>query len=90
MDKYKENLQSDITSIKDFEKVVLADKERGYDVGTSLDTLEFQCSSLTFDFKFFYSDIKITRASDREARGLSVGNLIMNLEGQKQKLMLEF
>ena len=35
-------------------------------------------------------DIKITRASEREARGFSVGNLIMNLEGQKQKLMLEF
>ena len=39
MDKYIGNLESDVTSIKDFEKDVLADKEKGYDVGTSLDTL---------------------------------------------------
>ena len=35
-------------------------------------------------------DVKINRAKEREARGFSVGNLIMNLEGQKQKLTLEF
>ncbi len=35
-------------------------------------------------------DTKITRAQEREARGFSVGNLIMNLESQKQKLVLEF
>ena len=35
-------------------------------------------------------DNKISRAKEREARGFSVGNLIMNLEGQKQKLTLEF
>lgn len=35
-------------------------------------------------------DDKLTRAREREARGFSVGNLIMNLEGQKQKLTLEF
>ena len=28
--------------------------------------------------------------NDKEARGFSVGNLIMNLESQKQKLTLEF
>ena len=35
-------------------------------------------------------DVKINRAKERETRGFSVGNLIMNLEGQKQKLALEF
>ena len=46
MDKYIGNLESDITAVKDFEKDVISDRERGYDVGTSLDTLEFQSSSL--------------------------------------------
>ena len=198
MDKYIENLQSDITSVKDFEKDVLADQARGYDVGTSLDTLAFQGESLEIDLNFFthmktvyikklYGDLykycdgiienalsiedipenmtrekvkerkfrnmnpypppmidnpkhkdadgnpvegepekipdpyvkydmneifalincttanlrelaedissfdrKIQVAQAREARGFSVGNLIMNLEGQKQKLTLEF
>ena len=49
MDKYISNLQSDIMSIKDFEKEMIADKERGYDVGTSLDTLGFQKDSLQID-----------------------------------------
>ena len=35
-------------------------------------------------------DTKIARAKEREARGFDVGNLIMNLESQKQKLTLEF
>ena len=35
-------------------------------------------------------EVKINRAKERETRGFSVGNLIMNLEGQKQKLTLEF
>ena len=35
-------------------------------------------------------DDKINRATERESRGFSVGNLIMNLESQKQKLTLEF
>ena len=30
------------------------------------------------------------RCKEKEARGFSVGNLIMNLESQKQKLTLEF
>ena len=198
MDKFIGNLESDVTSIKDFEKDVLSDKEKGYDVGTSLDTLGFQKDSLQIDLDFFvhmkdvyikklYGDLykycdniiesalaieeipatsnkekvkeqkfrnmnpyppnmvdnpkatdaegnpvegqpaqiedpfakydmneifalincttsnlrelaedigsfdgKITRAKEREGRGFSVGNLIMNLEGQKQKLMLEF
>lgn len=198
MDKFIGNLESDVASIKDFEKDVIADKERGYDVGTSLDTLGFQKDSLQIDLDFFVHmkgvyikklygdlynycdniiesalaieeipptsskeavkarkfrnmtpyppqmvpnpkavdaegnavegepaeipdpfakydmneifalincttsnlreladdigsfDIKINRAKEREARGFSVGNLIMNLEGQKQKLTLEF
>ena len=198
MDKYIGNLESDIQSVKDFEKDVLADKDRGYDVGTSLDTLEFQSSSLKIDLDFFthmkevyikklYGDlykycdgiienalaieeipngmtrksvkdrkfrnmtpypapmvpnpnflnedgnpkpdekeeipdplakydmneifalincttsnlrelaedigsfeVKINRAKERETRGFNVGNLIMNLDAQKQKLTLEF
>ena len=35
-------------------------------------------------------DTKIERAKEREKRGFNVGNLIMNLEGQKQKLFYEF
>ena len=198
MDKFIGNLESDIQSVKDFENDVLADKERGYDVGTSLDTLEFQSSSLQIDLDFFTHmkevyikklygdlykycngiienalaieeipngmtkesvkerkfrnmtpypppmvknsnylnedgtiklgekelipdplakydmneifalincttsnlrelaedigsfDVKINRAKEREARGFNVGNLIMNLDAQKQKLTLEF
>ena len=198
MDKYIENLQGDITSVKDFENDVIADQKRGYDVGTSLDTLGFQRESLEIDLSFFthmkgvyikklYGDLykycdgiienalsiedlpenmskekmkerkfrnmhpyppplvnnpkhldadgnvvegepekipdpfakydmneifalincttanlrelaedigsfdrKIAVAKERETRGFSVGNLIMNLEGQKQKLTLEF
>ncbi len=198
MDKYIGNLQSDILSIKDFEKEMIADKERGYDVGTSLDTLGFQKDSLTIDHDFFvhmkdvyikklYGDLykycnsiiedalaiedipagmtrqqvkdrkfrnmvqfppplipnpraidadgnpipdqpteiedptakydmneifslintttsnlreladdigtfttRINSAKEKESRGFSVGNLIMNLESQKQKLTLEF
>jgi hypothetical protein len=198
MDKFITNLQSDILSIKDFEKEMLADKARGYDVGTSLDTLAFQKDSLTIDHDFFvhmkdvylkklYGDLyqycnniiedalaiedipqgytreqiktrkfrnmhpyppqmvtnpkyldlegnpvegepaeipdpaarydmneifalincttsnlreladdigtftnRIAQAKEKESRGFSVGNLIMNLESQKQKLTLEF
>ena len=53
MDKYIENLQSDIRAVRDFEKDVIADKNRGYDVGTSLDTLTFQSESLEIDLNFF-------------------------------------
>lgn len=198
MDKYIGNLQSDIQSIKEFEKEMLLDQDRGYDVGTSLDTLGFQRESLQIDLDFFlhmkdvyikklYGDLykycdaiienalaieeipptstrekvkerkfrnmtpypapmvdnpdafdaegnpvegqppkitdpyatydmngifalincttsnlreladdigtftdRINTAKDRETRGFSVGNLIMNLEGQQQKLGLEF
>lgn len=193
MDKFIGNLASDIMSIKDFEKDMIADQERGYDVGTSLDTLGFQKDSLQIDHDFFvhmkdvyicklYGDLykycdgiiesalaieeipanttreqvksrkfrnmtpypapmipnpkaesdpeappeipdpsakydmneifalincttsnlreladdigtfsaRITAATEKESRGFSVGNLIMNLESQKQKLTLEF
>ena len=198
MDKYIGNLAGDILSIKDFEKDMIADRERGYDVGTSLDTLGFQKDSLQIDYDFFvhmkdvyikklYGDLykycdaiiesalsiedipvnssrkqvkdrkfrnmipfpprlisnpkaldlngapvegepleiedpnakydmneifaiincttsnlreladdigtfsqRITNAEEKEKRGFSVGNLIMNLESQKQKLTLEF
>ena len=198
MDKYIGNLQSDIQSIQEFEAEMIADRERGYDVGTSLDTLGFQKDSLQIDLEFFlhmkdvyvkklYGDLykycdsiienalaiedipansskeqvkerkfrnmtpypaklvpnpeafdaegnpvegqpeeipdpyatydmngifalincttsnlreladdigtftdRIQTAKDREARGFSVGNLIMNLQGQQQKLTLEF
>ena len=53
MDKFIENLQSDIVAVKDFEKDVISDKEKGYDVGTSLDTLSFQRESLEIDLDFF-------------------------------------
>ena len=33
---------------------------------------------------------RINAAKEKETRGFSVGNLIMNLESQKQKLTLEF
>ena len=198
MDKYIENLQSDIRSVKDFEEDVINDQKRGYDVGTSLDTLSFQRESLEIDLDFFthmkivyikklYGDLykycdgiienalaiedipanstkekvkerkfrnmnpypppliknpkyldaegnpvegepeqipdpfskydmneifslincttanlrelaedigtfdtKISTATERQTRGFNVGNLIMNLQGQKQKLTLEF
>lgn len=198
MDTYISNLQSDITSIKDFETELYTDQDKGYDVGTSLDTLGFQKDSLTIDHDFFIHmkevyikklygdlfkycdaiienalaieeiptgftrsdiktrkfrgmkpypppnipnplatdvegnevegepkeisdptakydmneiftlincttsnlreladdigtfDIKIASATEKETRGFSVGNLIMNLESQKQKLTLEF
>ena len=193
MDKFIGNLASDIMSIKDFEKDMIADQERGYDVGTSLDTLAFQKDSLQIDHDFFvhmkdvytcklYGDLykycdgiiesalaieeipngttreqvktrkfrnmtpypapmipnpkaesdpeappeipdpsarydmneifalincttsnlreladdigtfsaRIAAATEKESRGFSVGNLIMNLESQKQKLTLEF
>ena len=53
MDKFIGNLESDIQSVKDFEKDMIMDKERGYDVGSSLDTLSFQRNSLEIDLNFF-------------------------------------
>ena len=52
MDKFIGNLESDIISIKDFENSLLADQNRGYDVGTSLDTLRKK-RFFTNRFRFF-------------------------------------
>ena len=54
LEKYITNLESDILSIKDFENEMIADKARGYDVGSSLDTLGFQKDSLQIDLFFLY------------------------------------
>lgn len=53
MDKFINNLESDILSIKEFEREMISDQDRGYDVGTSLDTLGFQKNSLQIDYDFF-------------------------------------
>jgi hypothetical protein len=175
MDTFISNLESDISSIRDFEKEMMKDKENGYDVGTALDTLGFQKDSLQIDLDFFihmkkvylrklYGDLyqycgdiienalsiedlppnqtkeeakkrkfsgckpypegdestkydmndiytlitttarnlrelaedigsfknKINRAEEKQTRGFSVGNLIINLQSQQQTLTLEF
>ena len=53
MNKFITNLESDILSIKEFETEMLADQARGYNVGSSLDTLGFQKDSLQIDLDFF-------------------------------------
>lgn len=53
MEKYISNLESDVQSIKEFEKSLQEDKQRGFDVGSSLETLQFQKSSLEIDLQFF-------------------------------------
>ena len=53
MDKFIGNLNSDIQSVEEFEKEMKADQKRGYDVGSSLDTLGFQKDSLQIDLRFF-------------------------------------
>ncbi len=53
MDKFIGNLEDDIQSVKEFERDMNIDKERGYDVGSSLDTLSFQRNSLEIDLDFF-------------------------------------
>ena len=53
METYISNLESDISSIQEFEAEMKADMERGYDVGTALDTLGFQRESLEIDLDFF-------------------------------------
>ena len=53
MDKYIGNLSSDIQSVLEFENDIIEDQKRGYDIGTSLDTLGFQKDSLQIDLDFF-------------------------------------
>ena len=53
MEQFINNLKNDITSVDDLTKQLNRDKEQGYDIGTSLDTLEFQGSTLKIDLNFF-------------------------------------
>mgnify|MGYP001393807362 FL=1 len=53
MDKFIGNLEDDIQSVKEFERDMILDRDRGYDVGSSLDTLSFQRDSLQIDLDFF-------------------------------------
>ena len=53
MEKYINNLKSDVVSITDLVKRLEKDKTRGYDVGSSLDTLNFQKNTLEIDLNFF-------------------------------------
>ena len=53
MEKYINNLKSDVVSITDLVKRLQKDKSRGYDVGSSLDTLTFQKNTLEIDLNFF-------------------------------------
>ena len=53
MDGFINNLTSDITEISNVVQQLNRDKGRGYDIGTSLDTLGFQSDTLTLDRNFF-------------------------------------
>ena len=53
MEKYINNLKSDVVSITDLVRRLEKDKTRGYDVGSSLDTLNFQKNTLEIDLNFF-------------------------------------
>ena len=53
MEQFINNLKNDIASVDDLTKQLNRDKEQGYDIGTSLDTLEFQGSTLKIDLNFF-------------------------------------
>ena len=55
MDKFINNLNSDISEISNLVQKLVRDQKRGYDVGTSLDTLGFQKDTLTLDRDFFAS-----------------------------------
>ncbi len=53
MDKYIGNLESDIQSIKEFETSLLADQERGYDVGNFFRYFRISKRFFTNRFRFF-------------------------------------
>ena len=53
-----------------------------------INTISSNLRELADDIGTF--DNRINTAKDRESRGFSVGNLIMNLQSQKQKLTIEF
>ena len=53
MDQFINNLTSDINEIGTLIDRLLRDQKKGYDIGTSLDTLTFQKDTLTLDRDFF-------------------------------------
>ena len=53
MDGFINNLTSDINEISNVVNQLNRDKKRGYDIGTSLDTLGFQKDTMTLDKNFF-------------------------------------
>lgn len=55
MDEYINNLNSDINEISGLLTQLNKDADRGYDVGSSLDTLTFQRDTLSLDRDFFVS-----------------------------------
>lgn len=58
MDRFINNLNSDITDIGTLIDKLNRDRKRGYDIGTSLDTLNFQKDTLTLDRDFFENQKK--------------------------------
>ena len=76
---------------KEDEKELIPDPLAKYDMNEIFALINCTTSNLrelAEDIGSF--DVKINRAKEREARGFNVGNLIMNLDAQKQKLTLEF
>ena len=59
METYISNLESDISSIQDFENEMKADMERGYDVGTALD-LSVSEKEISFLNNYFVFKILIS------------------------------
>ena len=55
MDGFINNLKSDINEIGNVVGQLNRDKDRGYDIGTALDTLGFQKDTMTLDKDFFES-----------------------------------
>ena len=53
MDGFINNLKSDINEISNVVNQLNRDSKRGYDIGTSLDTLGFQRDTMTLDKNFF-------------------------------------
>ena len=53
MQTFINNLANDISSIDDFTKQLERDAEQGFDVGSSLETLLFQRSTLQIDLEFY-------------------------------------
>ena len=73
------------------EKEQIIDESVKYDMNeifALINTTTSNLRELADDIGTF--NARINAATEKESRGFSVGNLIMNLESQKQKLTLEF